>query len=54
MNFDRNYDVISVLARERQQAMIDEAAHRRLIRRTRRAHPSSGRLYRLFRHDPAS
>jgi len=54
MNFDQNMDVIALLARERQQAMMENAAERRILRRAKEAHPSRGRLARLFRHDPAS
>ena len=53
MNFD-NFDLVSMLAREHQQALIEEAAERRMLRRAKEAHPSRGRLSRMFRHDPAS
>ena len=53
MNFDY-FDVISSLARERQNELIQEAAARRMLRSAKEAHPSRGRLARVFRHDPAS
>jgi hypothetical protein len=53
MNFDY-FDVISSLARERQNELIQEAAERRMLRRSQESHPSRGRLARVFRHDPAS
>jgi len=53
MNFE-HVDLLSTLARERQQELIAEAAERRLVRRAREAHPARGRLARMYRHDPAS
>lgn len=53
MNFE-HFDLMPALARQRQQELIAEAAERRLARRAREAHPSSGRLARMFRHDPPS
>jgi hypothetical protein len=52
MNFD--FELVSLLARERQQDLIEEAAERRLVRRAKEGHPSRGRQPRVFRHDPAS
>ena len=54
MNFEHNLDLVSTLARERQQALIAEAAERRMLRIAKEAHPARGRLARMFRHDPAS
>ena len=53
MNFDY-FDVISSLARERQNELLQEAAERRMLRTAQESHPSRGRLTRMFRHDPAS
>ena len=43
MNFDY-FDVISSLARERQNELIQEAAERRMLRSARESHPSRGDL----------
>ncbi len=53
MNFE-TYELLPTLARERQRELIAEAAERRLVRRAKEAHPSTGRLSRLFRQHPAS
>lgn len=51
MNFEY-FDIITSLAKERQQILIQEAAERRLARRAQESHPSRGRLASVFRHDP--